>query len=88
MRHFGLLLVGLLVIVVAKPVAIGEWLEGINPTLSKYTSDFVEYGYDNHEMIMAQKLEDIAESLAELKLKKPHVRMVMEACSAEKAPGQ
>lgn len=64
---------------------IGDWLANINPTLRKYASTLSDYGFTDSALLLAQEASDIESDLKELKVKKPHRRLIINACNADPA---
>jgi hypothetical protein len=63
-------------------VPIASWLGAINPALTKYAESFDEYGYSGQSILLAAAAEDLHEAFSELKIKKPHRRLILKAFEA------
>ena len=61
------------------PVPIRDWLVHVNPVLAVYAEALGEYGYENTHLLRDATDEDIAEALADIKMKKPHQRTAKKA---------
>jgi hypothetical protein len=58
-------------------IPIAEWLESVNPDLSKYAEQLAEYGFTNSALLAASDLADIESDLKELKVKSAHRRLIL-----------
>jgi hypothetical protein len=65
---------------------VDEWLQSINPVLAQYADALEEYGYSNADMLLQQDTADLEDDFNAMKIKKPHRRLLMKACSADDAP--
>ena len=63
-----------------------QWLEAINPALAQYADALIEYGYSNAQMLQQMESADLEADFTAIKVKKPHRRMLIKACSAASAP--
>jgi hypothetical protein len=61
---------------------IAEWLVSVNPHLGRYAQAFIEYGYDDTDLLMEATEEDIEEAVDELEMKKGHRRAFLNALGA------
>ena len=69
----------------SEPTSIRDWLDSVNPSLAVYAEALHEYGFENVHLLTDATEEDLAESLADIKMKKPHQRTVKKAFAALKA---
>jgi hypothetical protein len=58
---------------------IGEWLTATNPILGQYTAAFVEYGYDNVDVVQALGCINLAQAMQEMCVKKAHQKLIAKA---------
>ena len=61
---------------------IREWLVGANPILGSYAAAFAGYGYETTSILAAAELTDLLEAFEDIKVKKPHRRLVLTAFDA------
>lgn len=59
--------------------SVAQWLSSIHPTLAAYEQAFVEFGYEDTQMLTAAKLEDLTSDLTEMGVKKNHCRLILKA---------
>jgi hypothetical protein len=57
------------------------WLKSVNPILLTYADALVEYGYENTGALAAEEKADLEEAFVELKIKKPHRRLLLKAAA-------
>jgi hypothetical protein len=61
---------------------IRDWLVGTNPILGSYAVAFSNYGYETTSILGAAELTDLLEAFEDIKVKKPHRRLVITAFDA------
>jgi hypothetical protein len=60
-------------------LTVGEWLRTVNKDLVRYASEFDEYGFGNVGILLQAEEQDLIECFDELKVKKPHRRLLLKA---------
>jgi hypothetical protein len=55
---------------------------GIHSILGSYAAAFAEYGYETTSILAAAELTDLLEAFEDIKVKKPHRRLVLTAFEA------
>jgi hypothetical protein len=55
---------------------------GTHSILRSYAAAFAHYGYETTSILAAAKLADLLEAFEEIKVKKPHRRLVLTAFGA------
>lgn len=63
-------------------IPAGTWLSSIHPSLAGYEKAFIEYGYEDTQMLSAATPEDLANDFNEMGMKKNHHRLILKALSA------
>jgi hypothetical protein len=61
--------------------SIHTWLKSINPILLKYADALAEYGYGNTGVLVEAEKADLEEAFEEIKIKKPHRRLLHKAAA-------